>query len=214
MAFNLLRHPAEGRSTIPDRAPGIARTRRSPIRPGALPNIGCAVDRPTTTPDAAAGYELAYQEGVRALSEQQAVIDGFRTRAGLLMSGAAIATSFLGGAALDKWTTVWTWLAVGSFILLGACVLAILWPRHDWEYAVRPERLIENYVEHPDPLPLPLIHRDLALHMDNAYHSPVKPAPWFGLRAGMGGLGLDHPRVGAFGDLHLARLRRLGHRDS
>lgn len=87
------------------------------------------------------------------------------------MSGAAIATSFLGGAALDKGTTVWTWLAVGFFILLGASVLAILWPRHDWEYAVRPERLIENYVEHPDPLPLPLIHRDLALHMDNAYLS-------------------------------------------
>ena len=89
---------------------------------------------------------------MRALSEQQAVIDGFRTRAGLLMSGAAIAASFLGGEALHKGTSGWTWLAVAFFVLLGLSVVAILWPRHDWEYAVRPERLIENYIEHPEPL--------------------------------------------------------------
>jgi hypothetical protein len=87
------------------------------------------------------------------------------------MSGAAIATSFLGGAAFEHGTSVWAWLAVAFFVLLGAAVLAILWPRHDWEYAVRPELLIENYIEHPEPLELPLIHRDLALHMDNAYLS-------------------------------------------
>jgi hypothetical protein len=29
------------------------------------------------------GYALAFNEGVRALSEQQAVIDSFRTRSGL-----------------------------------------------------------------------------------------------------------------------------------
>jgi hypothetical protein len=124
-----------------------------------------------TPSDPAPAYELAYQEGVRALSEQQAVIDGFRTRAGLLMSGAAIATSFLGGAAFAHGTSVWSWLAVAFFVLLAGAVVAVLWPRHDWEYAVRPELLIENYIEHPQPLELPLIHRDLALHMDRAYLS-------------------------------------------
>lgn len=46
-------------------------------------------------------YKVAYEEAVRALSEQQAAIDSFRTRAGLLLSAAAITTSFLGAQALD-----------------------------------------------------------------------------------------------------------------
>ena len=115
------------------------------------------------------GYALAFNEGVRALSEQQAVIDSFRTRSGLLLSGAAIATSFLGQAALERGTTLFTWLAIGLFVVLGAAVIAILWPRDDWEYAIRPELLIANYVEHPEPLKISEIHRDLALHMDNSY---------------------------------------------
>jgi hypothetical protein len=121
------------------------------------------------TPDAGEGYELAFSEGVRALSEQQAVIDSFRTRSGLLLSGAAIATSFLGQAALDRGTSFFTWLAITLFATLGAAVIAILWPRNDWEYAIRPELLIANYIEHPKPLPLEQIHRDLALHMDRSY---------------------------------------------
>jgi hypothetical protein len=119
--------------------------------------------------DSAEGYALAFSEGVRALSEQQAVIDSFRTRSGLLLSGAAIATSFLGQASLERGTTFLTWLAIGLFVALGVAVLAILWPRNDWEYAVRPEPLIANYIEHPEPLELPRIHRDLALHMDRSY---------------------------------------------
>jgi hypothetical protein len=121
------------------------------------------------SPDTAAAYELAYREGVRALSEQQIVTDSFRTRAGLLLSGAAIATSFLGQAALDRGTTAFTWFAIAAFVALGGAVLGILWPRRDWEYVMRPELLIENYIEHPQPLRMPQIHRDLALHMDRSY---------------------------------------------
>jgi hypothetical protein len=70
-------------------------------------------------PERSAAYELAYQEGVRALDEQRVVIDAFRTRAGLLLSAAAIATSFLGGAALRSGTSLLTWMAIGAFVLLG-----------------------------------------------------------------------------------------------
>ena len=97
------------------------------------------------------------------------MIDSFRTRSGLLLSGAAIATSFLGQASLERGTTLVTWLAIGLFLLLGAAVISILWPTDDWEYSVRPEPLIANYVEHPEPLSLAEIHRDLALHMDQSY---------------------------------------------
>jgi len=55
-------------------------------------------------------YELAYDEAVRALSQQQSVLDNFRTRAGILLSGAAIATSFLGGQALrSDALNSWSW---------------------------------------------------------------------------------------------------------
>jgi hypothetical protein len=119
-------------------------------------------------PERSAAYELAYEEGVRALDEQRVVIDAFRTRAGLLLSAAAIATSFLGGAALQSGPSLLTWLAIAAFVLLGGGVVLILWPRGDWEYAARPRRVIESYIE-PDALELPLIHRDLAYHMDASY---------------------------------------------
>jgi hypothetical protein len=128
--------------------------------------VPVSVEHPRGDPEA---YGLAFSEGVRALSEQQAVIDSFRTRSGLLLSGAAIATSFLGQASLEQGTTFVTWVAIGMFVLLGAAVIAILWPRDDWEYAVRPEPLIANYIEHPEPLAIAEIHRDLALHMDSSY---------------------------------------------
>jgi hypothetical protein len=34
---------------------------------------------------------------------------------------------------------------------------------------MRPELLIENYIEHPQPLLLSQRHPDLALHMDRSY---------------------------------------------
>jgi hypothetical protein len=111
-------------------------------------------------------YELAYAEAARALVEQQGVIDNFRTRAGMLVSGAAIATSFLGGTALTHGTNAWAWTAIGLFVLVTVEVGAVLWPRDDWEYAVSARHLIADYVETTEPVPLPLIHRDLALHMD------------------------------------------------
>ena len=120
-------------------------------------------------PQGDASYELAYAEGVRPLIEQQAVIDSFRTRAGLLISGAAIATSFFGQASLRDGPSLWSWLAIAAFILLGLAVVLILWPRHDWQYLVRPSKVIASYIEHHEPVPLKLIHRDLALHMDAAW---------------------------------------------
>lgn len=69
-------------------------------------------------------YKVAYDEAVRALSEQQGVIDSFRTRAGLLLSAAAITTSFLGAQALDRGdSNLATWLAMMGFV--GAAVVSL-----------------------------------------------------------------------------------------
>jgi hypothetical protein len=46
-------------------------------------------------------YKLAHQEGLRAIAQQQSVLDGLRGRAGTLLAVASLATSFLGGLALQ-----------------------------------------------------------------------------------------------------------------
>jgi len=48
--------------------------------------------------DYASSYRIAYEEAVRALSQQHEMIDSLRTRAGLLLPAAAITTSFPRGA--------------------------------------------------------------------------------------------------------------------
>ena len=86
------------------------------------------------------------------------------------MSGAAIATSFLGGEALrDSVLTTWSWFAIFAFGAIAATALVILWPRRDWEFVAGPRRIVATYVETEKPLPLPQIYRDLALHMEDSY---------------------------------------------
>ena len=125
--------------------------------------------------DAGAVYKLAYDEAVRGLSQQQSVLESFRTRAGILLSAAAIATSFLGGTALqDGELTRWSWLAIVVFGLVGLAALFALWPRKDWEVFAAPRRLIETYVETASALDLAAIRRDLALHMEDSYDENAK----------------------------------------
>ncbi|HEX5857669.1 MAG TPA: hypothetical protein VFY91_06130, partial [Microbacterium sp.] len=50
---------------------------------------------------AAPAYELAYEEARRALDGQERALGAVRTRAGVVLSAAAIVTSFLGGQALS-----------------------------------------------------------------------------------------------------------------
>jgi len=124
-------------------------------------------------------YKLAYDEAVRALSQQQSVLDNFRTRGGILLSAAAIATSFLGGQALRQGSmSTWSWLAVLGFVGLSASALLILWPRKEWEFAAIPRRLISIYIETEEPFSVERIHRDLALHMQDSYDKNESRLGW------------------------------------
>lgn len=141
--------------------------------------------------NAESAYKLAYDEGVRALSQQQTVIDSFRTRAGLLLSAAAITTSFLGAQALAAGDpNLATWTALASFFFLGVACLAILWPR-EWEFTADPRDVIATYIEAEDPLPLDAIHRDLALHMEDS--TPITALAWSSSRSTSGSRALCSP---------------------
>jgi hypothetical protein len=90
-----------------------------------------------------------------------------RARASALIAAAAITTSFFGAQALQgSQVSTAAWIAIGCFVLVGLCVLAVLWPRHDWEFAFSPARFIAPYLEPAEDQPLELwsIHRDMALH--------------------------------------------------
>lgn len=114
-------------------------------------------------------YEVAYDEAVRALSEQQAAIDSFRNRAGLLLSAGAVTTSFLGAQALASGSAnPFSWLALISFVGVAATSLAILWPR-PWDATANPRDVIKGYIESPDPVSIEELHRELALHMRGSY---------------------------------------------
>lgn len=114
-------------------------------------------------------YRVAYDEAVRALSEQQGVIDSLRNRAGLLLSAAAITTSFLGAPALNSGgSSPAVWLAMAGFVGVAWASLAILWPRR-WEFAASPRELIQTYLEGEKPASIDVLHRELSVHMHNSY---------------------------------------------
>lgn len=125
-------------------------------------------------------YQLAYEEARRALDEQERAVVELRGRAGQLVAAAAITTSFFGGQALHHRLDPMGWIAVGCFVALSLAVLAILWPRRDWEFNLSPAQFINIYVEPNDdePLSLPEIHRDLALHMGNSASVNRKQLRW------------------------------------
>lgn len=117
----------------------------------------------------AALYKVAYDEAVRVLSEQQIVIDGFRSRAGLLFSAAAVATSFLATQALRGGNPgLLAWLALASFVGVAAAMLAILWPRR-WDFTVNPHDVIGTYIESVSPASIEELHRELSFHMYESY---------------------------------------------
>jgi hypothetical protein len=85
------------------------------------------------------GYELAYQEGLRAIDQQQAVLEGLHRRAGTVLAVASIVTSFLGSIALgDGGPTGFAWLAIGLFLAAAGLVAYVLAPRREWFFRRKP----------------------------------------------------------------------------
>lgn len=131
---------------------------------------------PTLHHDAAA-YALVYGEAVRALDDQRSVLDNMRTWSGIVLSAAAVTTSFFGGLALrdgDPGPLAWT--AVGAFVLCGVAGLAIVFPHGKWELRASPASLIAD-IEAGSPT-IAQIQRDLSLYMERSWLSNEKRMQW------------------------------------
>jgi hypothetical protein len=114
-------------------------------------------------------YKVAYDEAVRALSEQQAVIDSLRARAGLLLSTAAVTTSFLGPQALHGGSlSLFSSLALTGFVSVAIASLAILWP-HRWEVGADPREVIDACMRLVEPVPAEDLYRELSLLVRESY---------------------------------------------
>jgi hypothetical protein len=84
-------------------------------------------------------YKVAYDEAVRALSEQQAVIDSFCA-----------------------------WLALADFLAVVGVCLSTLWT-YRWEFTADPHEMVDLYVETSSPAAIEDLYRRFALDMHDSY---------------------------------------------
>jgi uncharacterized membrane protein YfcA len=110
--------------------------------------------------------QLKHQQATAALAEQQRTIERWRSRAGTLFTGAAVATSFLGSESLRLGApSGLSWCAIACFLGVGAIMLAIHWPRPDLELVPQPiptgERLWRADRQHDLALVLTVLTRTL-----------------------------------------------------
>ncbi len=116
----------------------------------------------------AAVYGLVYDEAVRALDDQRSILDNLRTRSGIVLSAAAVTTSFFGGLALrDGSAGPLAWAAVAAFVLCGVACLAVQFPHGRWEFRASPASLIAE-IDATAPA-VEVIQRDLALYMERSW---------------------------------------------
>jgi len=91
-----------------------------------------------------------------------------RTRSGVVLSAAAVTTSFFGGLALRDGTAgPLAWTAVAAFVVLGVAALAIVFPHGRWEFRASPSSLVAD-IETTGP-PVGRIQRDLAPYMEQSW---------------------------------------------
>ncbi len=97
--------------------------------------------------DADARAQLIHAESVRALDMQSTAVDEIRSRTGVLLAAASVATAFLGATALqhDGFSTV-NIAATVVFVLVLVLCLWILSPADDWEFAYNATVLDEHYI--------------------------------------------------------------------
>lgn len=114
-------------------------------------------------------YEVAYNEASRTLSEQLSLIDSFRTRAGLLLSAAAITTSVLGSQALDHGRIGYAaWAALASFFAVAVLSLTILRQR---EWSADSAEIVKSRVESDSPQSAGGLRWALTIQMQQSYAS-------------------------------------------
>jgi hypothetical protein len=112
--------------------------------------------------------ELAYDLSLRALTQQEAVLNELRGRAGALLTATAVVTSFLGARALDQ--SDHGFLAILGFALAIASLLLsvyVLAPKADLDFALSGPAVYEHFAAQANDLAE--VKRTLAYWNQGAY---------------------------------------------
>lgn len=96
--------------------------------------------------------KLAYESALAALGQQDATLSSLRNRTTGLLAVSAVGTSISASVGLSKAEPgapsslpVWAaWLLLGLTVLIGACVMFILFPASDWSFGVAPAQLLAS----------------------------------------------------------------------
>jgi hypothetical protein len=107
---------------------------------------------------------LIYDEALRGLTQQQALVENMNARAGSVIFATAFASSLLGAQALSDGVATWDWIAVALLVLIGVTIAVLLWPWQNYRFRFDPNELLANYVERD--VPLGEMHRQLAIRME------------------------------------------------
>ena len=131
--------------------------------------------------------KIVYDESIRVIEGQEASLENLRTRAGTLISAAALVTAFLAPPALSKGTITLTlraaqsthihfasysWAATSAFVGVAVSALAILWP-YGWTFGHNAHSLMDQHLDRKYPSDEAKIYRHLAYynevnHSENA----------------------------------------------
>lgn len=96
--------------------------------------------------------QLAYEEAKRQIDRQSSILDGLRSRAGILLAAISVTTSFLGGQALaEHGFSTWAGLATAFFVGAGAACVTILWPTAKWTFDLSAAKILAQIERHERP---------------------------------------------------------------
>jgi hypothetical protein len=124
--------------------------------------------------------EIVYGEAIRAITEQQGVLDGLRSRTGILLAAASIVTSFLGGEALREESAIHglEWFGLGSFAAVTVLSMVILVPWRGWKFAMSAKVLIEDHVDVEERNSPRDLSRFLAERLDEYHDKNASKLAW------------------------------------
>lgn len=111
-------------------------------------------------------YEVAFDLAVKNAEREEAALDELRQRTGVLMSAAAIGTSFLGAAAAQPTQIgLFAVIALTLFVIVEAICVVILLPRGKWGFLSSGALVISKYIETANTASMPELYRGLAMDM-------------------------------------------------
>ena len=137
------------------------------VRSGLMTERSFEHDGPEPPSNDDPRLSLIYQEALRGLVQQQALVENFSNRAGSVIFATAFVNSLLGARAMPDRLGMWEWTALGLLFLIGVAIVYMLWPYHKYAFRLDPKQLLAQYVDVEARATMSEMHRGLALQIEN-----------------------------------------------